>query len=138
MMGRTVDTVIAAMETNHPDLTNQKTLYVESIGAEMPNEATQAIERRAQGTERTRSRRLMKIQENRIHHRPVFPGVAPGDLHKSAAGACPCNIYPFSGRDGFQRRREAAPPPSLEGWLTTASNSAAARRFRVFRRTPTP
>ena len=30
MMGRTVDTVIAAMEANHPDLTNQKTLYVES------------------------------------------------------------------------------------------------------------
>ncbi len=29
MMGRTVDTVIAAMEANHPDLTNQKTLYVE-------------------------------------------------------------------------------------------------------------
>ena len=28
-MGRTVDTVIAAMEANHPDLTNQKTLYVE-------------------------------------------------------------------------------------------------------------
>ena len=27
--GRTVDTVIAAMEANHPDLTNQKTLYVE-------------------------------------------------------------------------------------------------------------
>ena len=27
--GRTVDTVIAAMEANHPNLTNQKTLYVE-------------------------------------------------------------------------------------------------------------
>ncbi len=27
--GRTVDTVIAAMEANHPELTNQKTLYVE-------------------------------------------------------------------------------------------------------------
>ena len=27
--GRTVDTVIAAMEANHPDLTNRKTLYVE-------------------------------------------------------------------------------------------------------------
>ncbi len=33
MMGHTVDTVIAAMETNHPYLTNQKTLYVESIEA---------------------------------------------------------------------------------------------------------
>ena len=30
MMGRTVDTVIAAMEANHPDLTNQKTLYIDS------------------------------------------------------------------------------------------------------------
>ena len=27
--GRTVDTVIAAMEANHPNLTTQKTLYVE-------------------------------------------------------------------------------------------------------------
>ncbi len=27
--GRTVDTVIAAMEANHPNLTNRKTLYVE-------------------------------------------------------------------------------------------------------------
>ncbi len=27
--GRTVDTVIAAMEANHPEFTNQKTLYVE-------------------------------------------------------------------------------------------------------------
>ena len=27
--GRTVDTVIAALEANHPNLTNQKMLYVE-------------------------------------------------------------------------------------------------------------
>ncbi len=101
--GRTVDTVIAAMEANHPDLTNQKTLYVEisrardraelvtddaralcerleaatgeriaaleaiggekakSIGAEKPNEATQAIERRTPVMERTRSDRGMEL-----------------------------------------------------------------------------
>ena len=31
--GRTVDTVIAAMQANHPNLTNQKTLYVETSRA---------------------------------------------------------------------------------------------------------
>ena len=64
MMGRTVDAVIAAMEANHPDLTNQKTLYVKISGtrdAERTNEATQAMERRTPGKERTRSQRLMEI-----------------------------------------------------------------------------
>ena len=34
---------------------------VESIGAEKPNEATQVMERRTPGTERTRFERLMEI-----------------------------------------------------------------------------
>ncbi len=101
--GRTVDTVIAAMEANHPELTNQKTLYVEisrardraelvtddakalrerleaatgeriaaleaigagkaeSIGAEKPNEATQAMERRTPAMEKSRSDRGMEL-----------------------------------------------------------------------------
>ena len=101
--GRTVDTVIAAMEANHPDLTNQKTLYVEisrardraelvtddakalrerleaatgeriaaleaigadkaeSIGAEKPKEATQAMERRTPAMEKTRSDRGLEL-----------------------------------------------------------------------------
>ncbi len=101
--GRTVDTVIAAMEANHPELTNQKTLYVEisrardraelvtddakalcerleaatgeriaaleaigagkaeSIGAEKPNEATQAMERRTPAMEKTRSDRGLEL-----------------------------------------------------------------------------
>ena len=91
------------MGANHPNLTNQKTLYVEisrardrakfvtddakalcerleaatgeriaalealgagkveSIGAEKSNEATQVLERRTPGTERTRFERLMEI-----------------------------------------------------------------------------
>ena len=101
--GRTVDTVIAAMEANHPELTNQKTLYVEisrardqaelvtddakvlcerleaatgeriaaleaigagkakGFGAEKPNEAAQAMERRMPAMEKTRSDRALEL-----------------------------------------------------------------------------
>ena len=48
--GRTVDTVIAAMEANHPDLTNQKTLYVEISRArdraELVTDDTRALRER--------------------------------------------------------------------------------------------
>ena len=55
--GRTVDTVIAAMEANHPNLTTQKTLYVEIQPRAGQGRAGDGRQGGAQGAARSRYRR---------------------------------------------------------------------------------
>ena len=68
--GRTVDTVIAAMEANHPHLTTQKTLYVEISRArdraELVTDDRDALRERLEAATGERVAALEAIESERV------------------------------------------------------------------------
>ncbi|MYK58828.1 MAG: hypothetical protein F4027_09600 [Rhodospirillaceae bacterium] len=90
--GRTVDTVIAALEAKHPTLTNQKTLYVEISRArdraELVTDDKAALQERIQALTGERIAALEAVPEARtVAAEPAAPaadiGLGSGD--RSAA-----------------------------------------------------
>ena len=71
--GRTVDTVIAAMEANHPNLTNQKTLYVEISRArdraELVTDDREALKERLEAVTGERIAALEAVEPERAKGR---------------------------------------------------------------------
>ena len=74
--GRTVDSVIAAIEANHPNLTNQKMLYVEISRARGPGRARDRRQGGAQGAARGAHRRADRGA--RSARRGQGPGLGDG------------------------------------------------------------
>ena len=78
--GRTVDTVIAAMEANHPNLTTQKTLYVEISRArdraELVTDNRDALRERLQAVTGERISALEAVEPER--GKATEPGSEPG------------------------------------------------------------
>ncbi len=78
--GRTVDTVIAAMEANHPNLTNQKTLYVEISRArdraELVTDDARALQERLEATTGERIAALEAIEPEKAKTPEAGPEVA--------------------------------------------------------------
>ena len=78
--GRTVDTVIAAMEANHPHLTTQKTLYVEISRArdraELVTDNRDALRERLQAVTGERISALEAVEQER--DKPAEPALEPG------------------------------------------------------------
>ena len=82
--GRTVDTVIAAMEANHPTLTTQKTLYVEISRArdhaELVTDDRAALRERLEAVTGERIAALEAVEPERAKDRETGPdaGRSPG------------------------------------------------------------
>ena len=100
--GRTVDTVTAAMEANHPHLTTQKTLYVEISRArdraELVTDDRNALRERLEAATGERIAALEAVEPERAKLRE--------QEHKA-----------MHGRDregGVQEKREQAPRPVME------------------------
>ena len=78
--GRPVDTVIAAMEANHPNLTNQKTLYVEISRArdraELVTDDAKALRERLEATTGERITALEAIEPEKAKTPEAGPEVA--------------------------------------------------------------
>ena len=75
--GRTVDTVIAAMEANHPNLSNQKTLYVEISRArdraELVTDDREALRERLEVATGERIAALEAVEPEKIKTREAEP-----------------------------------------------------------------
>ena len=84
--GRTVDNVIAAIEANHPNLTNRKMLYVEISRAPRPRRARDRRTRRRSGSRSRRSpasasRRWKRSETgSRRRRRPRRPGAWDAEI----------------------------------------------------------
>ena len=78
--GRTVDNVIAAMEANHPNLTNQKTLYVEISRArdraELVTDDARALRERLEAATGERIAALEAVEPEKIKTRGAAAGRA--------------------------------------------------------------
>ena len=87
--GRTVDTVIAAMEANHPHLTTQKTFYVEISRArhhaELVTDDRDALRERLEAATGERVVALEAIEPERAKTRETGPETARGLDRKGAA-----------------------------------------------------
>ena len=102
--GRTVDTVIAAMEANHPNLTNRKTLYVEISRArdraELVTDDKTALRERLEAVTGERIAALEAVEPERTKGRE-----AGLDAGRSAGGE----------RDASESRQaERTPEPDME------------------------
>ena len=84
--GRTVDTVIAAMEANHPNLTNRKTLYVEISRArdraELVTDDAKALRERLEAATGERIAALEAVGQGKVKSREAEP-VAGRDAERS-------------------------------------------------------
>ena len=102
--GRTVDTVIAAMEANHPNLTNQKTLYVEISRArdraELVTDDKAALRERLEAVTGERIAALEAVEPERAKGRET--GLEAG---RSAGGERDASESP---------ERERTPEPEME------------------------
>ena len=102
--GRTVDTVIAAMEANHPNLTNQKTLYVEISRArdraELVTDDKTALRERLEMVTGERIAALEAVGEDKAKGREA--GLEAG---RSAGGERDASESP---------ERERTPEPDME------------------------
>ena len=87
--GRTVDTVIAAMEANHPHLTTQKSVYVEISrtpdGAELVTDDREALREQLEAVTGERSAALEAVEPESAKGREA--GVDAGRSAESEGGA---------------------------------------------------
>ena len=88
--GRTVDTVIAAMEANHPHLTTQKTLYVEISRAreraELVTDDRDALRERLEGATGERIAALEAVEPVRA------PSASPEKAHEVEDAGAPDRV----------------------------------------------
>ena len=106
--GRTVDTVIAAIEANHPNLTNQKMLYVEISRArdraELVTDDKAALRERLQALTGERIAALEAVGE--VPRETLGRGI---DAHRTS------DIQPNRGADrGGGKDRDAPASPSRD------------------------
>ena len=102
--GRTVDTVIAAMEANHPNLTTQKTLYVEISRArdraELVTDDRAALRERLEAVTGERISALEAMEPERAKGREAGPDAGLSIGRESGAS--------------MSQERERAPAPETE------------------------
>ena len=118
--GRTVDTVIAAMEANHPNLTNQKTLYVEISRArdraELVTDDAKVLQRAARGHDRRTHRgpRGDRAGEGARGRTENDPRSRPGGLRARVQGAdAGDGEDPVVARDRDVETRFQSPPTKI-------------------------
>ena len=124
--GRTVDTVIAAMEANHPSLTNQKTLYVEISRArdraELVTDDREALRERLEAATGERIAALEAVGPEKIKAREAPP---QGGRSVDRAAEAP-----------VRREREPVPAREIERRARRNASSTISGSGRVPYRSP--
>ena len=116
--GRTVDTVIAAMEANHPNLTNLKTLYVEISRArdraELVTDDRAALREQLEAATGERIAALEAVEPDRAKGREAVL-----DTNRSAD---------LDGGAAMSREREWTSSPEMEQIRAPKSGCSVARQ----------
>ena len=111
--GRTVDTVIAAMEANHPNLTTQKTLYVEISRArdkaELVTDDKAALREQLEAATGERIAALEAVEPEKAKGREA--GLETGRSSGDEGGA---SVSKESGRSSASEMEQARAPKSLD------------------------